>query len=94
MNDQEHADDHETGGVYETAAFLYSLRENVSEHHYEAAKCDGGNGHYHSPGEKLLTDVEFAESSMSEGNTEPVFIQSLAVIRILLRPPPVSWVAY
>ena len=32
MNDQEHADDHKTGGVYETAEFLYSLMWDVHKY--------------------------------------------------------------
>ena len=68
MNDQEYANDHKTGGMHETAEFLGSLREVVPEHQYEAAGCDGGNGHYHGPGKKLLADVELTDPNMPEGN--------------------------
>ncbi len=87
MNDQEHADDHKTGGVYETAEFLYSLREKVSEHQYEAAGCDGDNGRYHGPGKKLLADVELTEPGVPEGNI--VDPQAFDTVKEGLRAPAV-----
>lgn len=68
MNDEEYANDHKTGGMYETAEFLYSLRELVPKHQYEAAGCDGDNGRYHGPGKKLLADVELTEPGVPERN--------------------------
>ena len=42
MNDEEYANDHKAGCMYETAEFLGSLREVVPEHQCEAVGCDGG----------------------------------------------------
>ena len=68
MNDEEHADNHKTGGVHQTGELLYSLREKVSEHKDEAAGRDGENGRNHGPGKKLLADIKLTDPDVSQGD--------------------------
>ena len=68
MNNEKHADDHETCRVHKPAELLDPLWKMPSEHKDQSADRYGRNRHDHGPGKKLLADVELTDPNVPEGD--------------------------